>query len=155
MDKSHLFKIVLAKNRIIINDLENFIFSITLAKANLINPVILDEIDIKETNHEKLTNFSITDLLEISQIIAFQYNDMTHFLIKHPKPNLVRKKISIYPIQHYNRILDFGENNLVADCGRKPFAIHQCGASMTLQNLTPQHALKNWFPELSPSTAPF
>jgi len=47
MDKSHLFEIILAKNRIIINDLENLIFSITLARINLINPVILDEIDIK------------------------------------------------------------------------------------------------------------
>jgi len=53
----------LAKNRIFINDLENLIFSITLAKVNLIIPVILDKIDIKEFNQEMLTNFGITDLL--------------------------------------------------------------------------------------------
>jgi len=63
IDKSHLFEIILAKNRIFINDLENLIFSITLAKVNLIIPVILDKIDIKEFNQEMLTNFGITDLL--------------------------------------------------------------------------------------------
>jgi len=104
------------------NDLENLIFSITLAKVNLINPVILDKFDIKEINHEKFTNFSITNLLEVSQIKAFQNNDIIHFLIKYAKPNLVCKKISFY--------LDFGENNLVADFGKKTFAIHQCDASI-------------------------
>jgi len=64
IDTEHVFKTMLAKNIIIITSLENIVTSLTLTKINLINPVILEDINIKEINNEQLTNASVADILE-------------------------------------------------------------------------------------------
>jgi len=82
----HFSATILAKNRLIITNLEDLILTVTLAKINLIS------IDIKELSNEQLTNTSITDLLEVSHIKAFQKSELLYFLIKYPKPLLSCKK---------------------------------------------------------------
>jgi len=107
----HFYASILAKYRMIITNLEDLILTVTLAKINLIS------IDIKELSNEQLTNTSITDLLEVSHIKAFQKYELLYFLIKYPKPLLsCKKKIDILPVQHNNIILDLEEGNTVA-CG--------------------------------------
>lgn len=82
-DSEHLFESILAKNRIIITNLEDLILSVTLAKINLISPLILDSVNIHELANEHLTNTSLADILRVSSVQAFQNNDLLYFLIKY------------------------------------------------------------------------
>lgn len=79
-DSEHLLESILAKNRIIITNLED------------LSPLILDSVDIHELANEHLTNTSIADILGVSSVKAFQNNDLLYFLIKYPKPETVCKK---------------------------------------------------------------
>jgi len=40
--KTHLLEIILAKNSIVITDLENILMGLTLAKLNIVSPALLD-----------------------------------------------------------------------------------------------------------------
>jgi len=75
-----------------ITELENLITSITLAKINLLSPVILDDIDVREITNEHLTNVSVADVLAVSKVKIFQNNNLLYFLVKFPKPKVVCKK---------------------------------------------------------------
>lgn len=130
-DSEHLFESILAKNRIIITNLEDLILSVTLAKINLISPLILDSVDIHELANELLTNTSLADILRVSSVKAFQNNDLLYFLIKYPKPETVCKKINVFPVQHNKIILDFENNNVVAECGARIYAVKECNAAMS------------------------
>ncbi len=110
---------------------EKMVTSLTLAKIHLINPVILDDIDIKEINNEQLTNASVADILEVAKAKVFQNNNMIYFLITFPNPELVCKKIKIFPVQHKNTILNLEDSNIFADCGSKTIAINQCEATVS------------------------
>jgi len=106
-----------------ITELENLITSITLAKINLLSPVILDDIDVREITNEHLTNVSVADALAVSKVKIFQNNNLLYFLVKFPKPKVVCKKLMIYPVKHNNMIVNLDKHNTVADCGERILAI--------------------------------
>jgi len=130
-DMGHMYETILAKNRIIITDLQNLILALTLAKIDLISPVILDNDDINELILQHFTNISVADLLEVAKIKAFQNNEILYFLIKYPIPKLVCKKINIFPVSHGNIILNFENISTVADCGTNILAIDGCGVAVS------------------------
>ncbi len=70
--ETHLLEIILAKNRIVITDLENILMGLTLAKLNIVSPSILDETDIGEFRDRQPIDISLIELLEVSSISVFQ-----------------------------------------------------------------------------------
>lgn len=69
IDTGNLLEILLARNIMIIIDLQNLVLSITLAKINVIDSVILDNYDLNLiTNNEHFTNFSVNELMEVSRL---------------------------------------------------------------------------------------
>lgn len=127
----YLYEILLARNRITIAEIETLMLSITLVKADVINPTLLDSDDVNELLQISSTNTTVTDLLEVSLIKVLLYNEMLHFLIKYPKPKLVCKKIIMHPVQHNGTILHLAETNSVANCGNRIIAIGNCTSTLT------------------------
>jgi len=114
--ETHLLEIILAKNRIVITELENVLMGSTLAILNIVSPAILDNSDIGEFRDRQPIDVSLIELLEVSSISVFQNSVILHILIYFPSPKVVCKKITVYPVKHQNKILNFEDGNLVADC---------------------------------------
>lgn len=127
----YLYETLLARNRIIIAEIETLMLTVTLAKIGIINPVLLDTKDIKEILQISSTDTTVTDLLEVSFIRVLLDNELLHFIIKYPKPRLVCKKITLYPVQHNGTILHLAEDNNVANCENRIMAIGNCSTTLT------------------------
>jgi len=123
--ETHLLEIILATNKIVITDLENIVMGLALAKLNIVSPAILDSYDIGEFKDRQPANISLKEI-EVSSISVFQNSDILHFLTKFPSHKLVCKKITVYPDQHHNKILDFENGNLVAECPGRNLNIGHC-----------------------------
>ncbi len=122
--ETHLLEIILAKNRIIITDLENILMGLTLAKLNSFSRWCRRKRIQRQTAIN--INISLVVILEVSSISVFQNFVILHFLIKFPNPKLVCKRITVYPVQRHNRILNFGSGNLVAECPTRNLNIGDC-----------------------------
>lgn len=132
INTEHLYETLLSRNRIIIFELETLILSVVLAKIGIINPTILDSNDLNNIIiNEHSTNITITDLLEIAQIKVLLNDNFLHFVIRYPKIKLVCKRIVLHPVQHNGTILNFAENNNIADCGNQIMPIVSCSATLT------------------------
>lgn len=70
---THLLEIILAKNRIIITDLENIIMVLTIAKINILSPAILYGADLNEFRDKPPVNINISlvEILEVSSFLKF------------------------------------------------------------------------------------
>lgn len=125
---THLLEIILAKNRIVITDLKNILMCFTLAKLNIPvpSPAILDNSDIGGFRDRQPIDVSLIEILEVSSISVFQNSEILNFLIKFPSPKFVCKTITVYAVQHQNKILNFEDGNLVADCQTRNLNIGHC-----------------------------
>ena len=119
IETGHLYETLLARNRIVISELEMIMLSITLAKIQIINPALLDSKDLNYILNEHSPSITIADLMEVAFINVLLDYKFVHFIIKYPDPTLVCKKIILHPVQHNDTILHFGRDNNVADCGNK------------------------------------
>lgn len=64
IDTGNLFGLLTARNRAVITDLENIIYSIVLGKVNIVNPIILDTKEISKILITELAaNVSISDII--------------------------------------------------------------------------------------------
>lgn len=131
IDTGHLYETLLARNRMIIAEIETLLLSVTLVKIGIINPVLLDSTETQQILQLNSANVTVTDLLEVSFIKALLDNKLLHFVIKYPKPELECKKICLYPVQHNGTILHLGKENNVADCGNRVIAIKNCKLALT------------------------
>lgn len=131
IDTGHLYETLLARNRIIISELETLMLSVTLARIKIINPAILDSNDLKNIVNKHSTNITVSDLMEVSFVRVLLDNSFLHFIIKYPKPRLECKKVSLFPVQHNGTILHLGKDNNVADCGNEILPIGNCSAALT------------------------
>lgn len=131
IDTSYLYKTLLARNRIIISEIETLISAITLAKIGVINPLILSTDDARNIIDMRSTNTTITDLMEVSFIKVLLDSNFLHFIIKYPKPTLVCKKIILFPVQHKGTILHFANDDIIADCSNQILAIGNCSVTLT------------------------
>jgi len=62
IDTGHLYETLLARNRMLSMELQNLMLAITLAKANIVSPNILDHADLKSVWFEEPTDTPIADL---------------------------------------------------------------------------------------------
>lgn len=131
IDTGHLYEILLARNRMIIAEIETLLMSVTLAKIGIINPVLLDSEDLENVLKIGLMNVTVTDLLEVSSVKVLLDNSILHFILKYPKPKLECKKVTLLPVQHNGTILHLAEDNNVATCGNRVLPIGNCSATLT------------------------
>lgn len=131
IDTGHLYETLLARNRIIISELETLMLSVTLAKIGIINTVILDSNDLKNIVNKHSTNITVSDLVEVSFVKVLLDDNFIHFIIKYPNPRLECKKVSLFPVQHNGTILHLGKDSNVADCGNEILPIGNCSATLT------------------------
>lgn len=132
IDTGNLFEILLARNRMILMDLQNLILSVALAKLNIVNPTILDQEDLKLLNDsEQYTNVSISDLISVSSIKVILSEEFLYFIIKYPRPQQLCKKITVFPVPHSGKILQLSITNTVADCGNQTYSVHSCQRTLS------------------------
>lgn len=132
IDSGNLFEILMSRNRMVMFDLQNLMMTITLAKANITNPMILDSDDIKLlVNNLHSTNISVSEILSISSLKILQNLNSVHFIIKYPICEAPCKRISVFPVPHSGKIINFADENTVAECKDKTYAVKMCIPSMT------------------------
>lgn len=129
IDTGNLFEVLLSRNRMIIIELQNLLLSIALAKINVVNTIILDREDFNGTEH--FTNISISELMQVSDIKVYQNNELLLFIIKFPNPELLCKKISVFPVPHSGKVIDLGDTNVVAECQKSSYTIDKCKPTVT------------------------
>jgi len=115
VDTSHLYEVFLARNRILITGIQNVMLTVTLAKANIINPAIFNQNDLMSVFVDHPTEVPIISLLEASNIRVLQSDSIIHVLIAYPKTKTICKKVTIFPVSHQYTILQLKENT-VAEC---------------------------------------
>jgi len=125
VDTSHLYEVLLARNRILITEIQNVMLTVTLAKANIINPAIFNQNDLKSVFVDHPTEVPIISLLEASNIRVLQSDSIIHVLIAYPKIKTICKKVTIFPVSHQHTILQLKENT-VAECNSDVLAITDC-----------------------------
>jgi len=103
---------------------------LALAKLHIVSPAILDSSDIGEFRDRQPIDVSLIELLEVSSFSVFQNSEILHFLIKFPSPKFICKKITVYPVQHQKKILDFENGNLVAECPKRNLNIDFCNTTV-------------------------
>jgi len=109
-------------------ELQNLMLAITLAKANIVSPNILDHADLKSVWFEEPTDTPIADLMSISSVKVLQSANMLYFIISFPKIEHTCKKITVYPVAHKNHMLRI-ENNIIAECQDQIYALENCTAT--------------------------
>jgi len=125
VDTSHLYDVLLARNRILITEIQNVMLTVTLSKANIINRAILNHDDLKSVLVDHPTQVPIISLLEASNIKVPQSDNIIHVLIACPKIKITCKKVTIFPVSHQHTIPTL-QNNVVADRNNDVLAVTEC-----------------------------
>lgn len=115
VDTAHLYETLLARNRMLTLELQNVMIAVTLAKAKIVNPAIIDNNDLNTILNENLTDVSVAQLLSVASIKVLASSQIIHFIINFPKPKYVCKKVTILPVAHAGISLQIPEDT-VADC---------------------------------------
>jgi len=102
--------------------------TITLAKNNMINPVIFNHNDLKSIFDEQLTEVPIVSLMDVSKINIFQYNIFIHVIVQYPKVKFICKKVLLFPVAHYHTMLQI-EENVLAECDDGVLAVSDCAST--------------------------
>jgi len=123
VDTSHLYEVLYARNRILITEIQNVMLTVTLAKANIINPAVFNQNDLKSVFVDHPTEVPIISLLEASNIRVLQSDSIIHVLIAYPKIKTICKEVTIFPVSHRHTILQLKENT-VAECSSDVFAVY-------------------------------
>lgn len=89
VDNPHLYEALLARNRMLFTEITNLILTITLAKANIVKPTILDHADLKSLVEQDTI---IVSLIEASETRVLQSANIIHNLIAYPKVKFRCKK---------------------------------------------------------------
>lgn len=97
---SRIVKFLKQRNNLIINELHNLIQTIALAKANILNPAILNLKEIKEVISHEHKDLTLTDLLDVSQFKIIQTKDVIAIYIKYP---IIQKLCKIYETRAINQ----------------------------------------------------
>lgn len=114
----------------LITEIENLMLTITLAKAEIVNPAILDHADLESMFDKQLTGTTIANLLDILKIKVLQSSNKIHFIIEYPRVKFICKKVTIFPVVHNRRILQLADN-IVAECGGQVWPVFNCTKTTT------------------------
>lgn len=125
VDSGHLYETLLARNRMLLMEMQNLMLAVTLAKINIISPNILDHADLKSVWLDEPTGTSIADLMSVASVKVLQSTNALHFIIKFPKIKMACRKVMLYPVAHENAVLQI-DDNVIAECGDQVLALKNC-----------------------------
>lgn len=128
IEKIPLFEYLANRNNMIINYLNNIVLSIVLAKSNLINPLILD--DIENLNKNENLPVSISNLLLVTKIKVLQNSDVIHYILKVPKLSQFCTFLNLYPVSHNDSIIKLPVKN-AAKCENVTYPVTECVKATT------------------------
>jgi len=128
-DNINFLELVLHRNRIVIAELNNVMYSISLAKLNIVNPALLNTNEINSVIFkENFDNVSVSDVLNVATVKAIQSENVLYFLVKYPKIKNVCNKISVFPVVRDEIIVNL-ETDTVAKCGHRIQPLQNCQKS--------------------------
>jgi len=125
IDTGHLYETLLARNRILMMELQNLMLAVTLAKNNIVSANILDHSDFKSVWLKEPTDTLIEDLMSASSVKILQSSNIIHLIIKFPKIKLSCKKVTIFPVTCKGVMLRINDY-MVAKCGEEVHTIKNC-----------------------------
>lgn len=124
-DITPLFEYLSNRNNLIVNYLNNIVLSIVLAKNNLINPLILDEIDINHLINIENLQISISNLLLVAKIKILQNSNVIHYILKIPKISKLCTFLKLYPVSHNDTIVKLPITQ-AAKCEDVTYPVSEC-----------------------------
>lgn len=72
VDSGNLFETLLARNRMLLMEMQNLMLAVTLAKITIISPNILEHADLKSVWLDEPTGTPIADLMSVVSIKVLQ-----------------------------------------------------------------------------------
>lgn len=124
--KTPFFEYLSNRNNLIINYLNNIVLSIVLAKNDLINPLILDEIDVENLIEvENLQSISISNLLLATKIKILQNATSIHYILKIPQITKFCQFLKLYPVSHLSTMVKLPTQQ-AAKCQDVTYPISNC-----------------------------
>lgn len=130
IEKIPLFEFLSSRKNMITNFLNNIVLSIVLAKNDLINPLILDDIDFENLNKNENLPISISNLLLVTKIKVLQNSNVIHYILKVPKLSEYCTFLKIFPVSHSNKIVKLSVKN-AAKCNHVTYPVSECVKTTT------------------------
>lgn len=124
-DGSDIFELTSIRNQRIISLLTNIIYSISLAKLNIVNEVLLSTAEVKEVLDAESLPISLSSLLSASKVKVYASSDEIKYIIKIPNLEEICPLVKVFPVIHNNVILDL-RNNYVSTCKNSSKALQNC-----------------------------
>lgn len=129
-EKTPLFEYLANRNNLMINYMNNIVLSIVLAKNDLINPLILDELDMDSLVKIENLPISISNLLSVTKIRILQNKDIIHYILKIPNIFKFCDFLNLYPVSHNDTIVKLPVKN-AAKCDVTTYPVSECTRTTT------------------------
>ena len=123
-----LFELITIRNQRAITLLNNIVYSVTFARLNIVNPIILTDIELSKII-ELESPYNVNDLLLASEVKVYSSKNILKYLIKVPNVKEQCPLLKIYPVVHKNVILDL-RNNHVSLCKFRNSPLKNCKRSL-------------------------
>jgi hypothetical protein len=107
-----------------------------LARNNIINPLLLDDIEIKKIIDFGTMPISINNLFEEAKVKVFQNNDIIQYTLKIPQIHNFCQLISIYPVIHEHKIISL-DTNYAAKCDKYSQPLKNCNLTSSFNICQP------------------
>lgn len=120
-----LFELIIERNGNTISFLNGLALSVVLAKENIINPVIFDNIENTVMLKSRKIPISISNILKCSNISIFQNNSIIIQIIKYPVLTNLCKFLKIYPVIQNNSMLKL-DINQASKCDEWAIPVKDC-----------------------------
>lgn len=120
-----LFELIIERNGNTISFLNSLALSIVLAKENIINPVIFDNIEDTDIKKSGKVPISISNILKCSNISIFQNSSIIIQIVKYPVLTNLCKFLKIYPVIQNNSILKL-DINQASKCDEWAIPVKDC-----------------------------
>lgn len=104
-DELLFLELLSTRNGEIIFFLNQLTLSITLAKKNVVNPVILDNAEISYILENEMIPVNLNSLLKASSVSVYQTNNTIYYIMKVPMVKRKCKLLKIYPVVHNNTVI--------------------------------------------------
>lgn len=124
-DELILLELIAARNGDVIFFLNQLALAITLAKANIVNPIILDNVEITHMLENEMVPLSVDNILKSSNISVFQNDNIILYTIKVPLINKFCKYLRVYPVVHEGSVIKLDINE-AAQCDGHNIPVTNC-----------------------------
>lgn len=131
-----LSQFLINRNYHIINHLKTISLSIILARSNIINPLLLDDIEIKHIIDLDKMPISINNLFTVTKIKVFQSNDVIRYILKIPQVENFCELVTVYPVIQKNKIIRL-DTNQAAKCENYTQPLTACNLTSTFNICRP------------------